>query len=176
MADSIKGKDYNLYEGDLRKGILLHRKIDSYTDAHPLVQKSAHRLFKEYRHYNGVIVDVFYDHFLAKNWSEYCSKNLGSYVQSFYDLLGQNLDRVPPNIKRMYPMMTAENWLYNYRKVNGIEHVLFQMNARIKGDFNIHQSISKLTDYYAEFESEFTHFFPDIQAHVAQAKKKLNVK
>lgn len=175
MADSIKGKDYDLYKGDLRKGILLHRKIDSYTDAHPLVQKSAHRLFKEYRHYNGVIVDIFYDHFLAKNWSEYCSINLAHYVQSFYDLLGQNLDRVPPNIRRMYPIMVAENWLYNYREVSGIEQILFQMNARIKGDFNIHQSITKLIEYYTAFESEFTNFFPDIQTHISQVKRKLKV-
>lgn len=176
MADSIKGKNYNNYKGNLRKGILLHRKIDSFTDSHPLVKKSSHRLFKNYRHYNGVIIDVFYDHFLAKNWQDYSSKDLEDYVQNFYTLLKNNLDRVPKNIRHMYPYMVAENWLYNYRKIEGIEHILFQMNNRVKGNFNIHHSIDELQNNYDLFESEFKAFFPKIQDYVEQVKAELNVK
>ncbi len=176
MADSIKGKDYKKYKGNLRKGILLHRKIDSFTDTHPLVQKSAHRLFKNYRHYNGVIVDVFYDHFLAKNWKDYSNSELREYVQNFYTLLGNNLDRVPRNIQHLYPYMVRENWLYNYRKIEGIKQILFQMNNRIRGDFRIHQSTEELKLHYLEYEKEFTEFFPQIQEYVQQVKKRLKVK
>lgn len=175
MADSIKGKDYKKYEGNLRKGILLHRKIDSYTDAHPLVQQSAHRLFDHYRHYNGVIVDVFYDHFLAKNWRYYSSTHLAEYVQDFYALLEENLDRVPENIRYMYPHMSRENWLYNYRKIDGIAQILYQMNNRIKGDFEIHHSVENLRLHYAEYEAEFTKFFPQIQEYVECVKSQLRI-
>lgn len=176
MADSIKGKDYKNYKGNLRKGILLHRKIDSFTDAHPIVQKSAHRLFKKYRHYNGVIVDIFYDHFLAKNWCDYAVSDLADYVQDFYTLLGNNLKRVPDNIQHLYPYMVDQNWLYNYRKVDGIEQILCQMNNRVKGDFKIHQSIANLKLHYKEYETEFTKFFPQIVDYVEQAKEELNIK
>lgn len=175
MADSIKGKDYEKYSGNLRKGILLHRKIDSFTDCHPIVQQSSHRLFKKYRHYNGVIIDVFYDHFLAKNWQEFHTQDLETYVQDFYALLAEYKEKVPENIQRMYPYMKLQNWLYSYRKVSGIKQILYQMNSRVKGDFNIHQSVSDLKKNYGKYEKEFYAFFPEIQDYVAQVKRELGV-
>ena len=68
IADAVKGKKYTTYPQKIQEGIILHRKIDSFTDAHPIVKKSASRLFSKYGHYNSVIVDILYDHFLAKNW------------------------------------------------------------------------------------------------------------
>lgn len=173
MADSIKGKAYKKYSGDLQKGILLHRRIDTYTDSHPLVYKSAHRLFKRFRHYNGVIIDVFYDHFLAKNWQTYHPQNLGEYTQEFYALLEKNFALLPENVKQFYPYMKAQNWLFNYQDISGIERILFQMNTRVKGNFELHKSVAELRLYYSEFEQEFKTFFPQIQDYVAREKKQL---
>ena len=92
MADSIKGDHYNNYPEYIRKGILLHRSIDSFTDLHPVFRKSKHRLHDRYGHYSGVIMDIFYDHFLAKNWSNYNNITLEKYVFNFYQLLEQNFD------------------------------------------------------------------------------------
>lgn len=173
MADSIKGKDYELYSGDMRRGILLHRKIDSFTDSHPIVFQSSHRLFDKFRHYSGVIVDVFYDHFLAKNWKDYHDQDLGEYVQDFYKLLQDNFDRLTPKIQYMYPYMKSQNWLYNYKDIFGIETILFQMSHRIKGRVNLYDSIADLKKYYEEYEEEFSDFFPEIKAYVAEEKKNL---
>ncbi len=71
IADAVKGKKHNLYSKEVQAGILLHREIDNYTDNHPIVRKSKRRLNKRYGHYNGVIIDILYDHFLAKNWNNY---------------------------------------------------------------------------------------------------------
>ncbi len=170
MADSIKGKNYNRYSGNLRKGILLHREIDTYTDAHPLVRQSSSRLFKRFRHYNGVIVDVFYDHFLAKNWSTYHSEDLETYVAKFYQLLEDNFDRLPSNVQRFFPIMRRQNWLLSYAEISGIEHILFQMSHRIKNNICLNESVVELRKYYADFADEFETFFPEIIAHVDAIK------
>ena len=76
IADGIKGKKYLSYPASIQKGILLHRGIDSFTDSHPTVRQSTARLHENYGHYSGVIVDILYDHFLAKNWEEYHEQDL----------------------------------------------------------------------------------------------------
>ena len=82
MADSIRGNSYENYPDEIKKGILLHRSIDSFTDMHPVYRKSKHRLHEKYGHYSGVIMDIFYDHFLAKNWANYSNKKLEEYAEN----------------------------------------------------------------------------------------------
>lgn len=173
MADPIKGKDYENYSGDLRRGILLHRKIDSFTDVHPTVYKSAHRLFKRFRHYNGVINDVFYDHFLAKNWTDYHNQNLDKYIAEFYDLIDNNFDRLPPQTQYLFPYMKKQNWLLSYKDTEGIEQILYRMSQRIKGGYELDKAIDELEAYYADYEREFTSFFSEIRSYVEQEKKRI---
>ena len=71
MADGIRGNNYLNFSEDIKKGILLHRYIDTFTDAHPIYRQSKRRLHEKYGHYSGVIMDIVYDHFLAKNWASY---------------------------------------------------------------------------------------------------------
>jgi len=87
IADGIRGKKYSIYPKDIQTGILLHRQIDTFTDAHKTVRESTKRLHKNYGHYSGVIVDILYDHFLAKNWNHYSKTPLADYVDDFYDTL-----------------------------------------------------------------------------------------
>jgi acyl carrier protein phosphodiesterase len=99
-ADPIKGKKYKSLPLEMQKGVLLHRKIDSFTDSHAIVYKSAHRFFEKYGHYNGVIMDVFYDHFLAKNWNKYSPVPLAEYVDRFYKLLEIHFDLLKLCVKK----------------------------------------------------------------------------
>lgn len=163
-ADSIKGKDFSRFPLEMQKGILLHRKIDYYTDSHPIVYKSAHRLFDEFRHYSTVIIDIFYDHFLAKNWKNYSAIPLEAYVQEFYSSLKKNHDILPKRVQRFYPIMIEYNWLLSYAKIEGIEHILFQMNNRVKGRTQLDKSVNSLRENYAKYEEEFTAFFEELQA------------
>ncbi len=84
---ALKENDIEKFPSSIAKGILLHRGIDTFTDAHPIVHQSTARLHKNYSHYSGVIVDILYDHFLAKNWSKYSDEPLDKYVRDFYELL-----------------------------------------------------------------------------------------
>ncbi len=170
MADPIKGKAYEKYSGDIQKGILLHRAIDTFTDTHPIVRQSAGRLFEKFRHYNGVIVDVFYDHFLAKNWKTYHPQPLADYTEGFYQLLATNLAILPASVQRFFPYMKQQNWLLSYRDISGIEKALRNMSTRIRGGYQLDDSIVVLNKHYAEFEHEFKTFFPEIMAYVRKKK------
>ncbi|MEX0275399.1 MAG: ACP phosphodiesterase, partial [Flavobacteriaceae bacterium] len=109
MADSIRGKNYQTLPLRIQKGVLLHREIDTYTDAHKIPRISSKRLHKNYGHYSRVIVDIFYDHFLAKNWKAYYQEPLELFVDRFYDLLEDNFTLLPDAVKRMVPYMVADN-------------------------------------------------------------------
>jgi len=87
MADGIRGNNYLDYPEEIKKGILLHRYIDTFTDANETFRISKHRLHKRYGHYSGVIVDILYDHFLAKNWTKYSDESLHSFVSRFISAL-----------------------------------------------------------------------------------------
>ncbi|HAV55892.1 MAG: ACP phosphodiesterase [Aequorivita sp.] len=173
IADGIKGKRYLKYPPAIAKGILLHRAIDSFTDAHPTVHQSTARLHKNYGHYSGVIVDILYDHFLAKNWSKYSEVPLDEYVADFYKLLRKNFTMLPARIQRMMPYMIADNWLLSYATVEGISKILAQMNVRTKGVSKMNLAVAELEEYYNEFEAEFTSFFDELIAFSHQKLKEL---
>ena len=162
IADSIRGNKYQHLPERVQKGILLHRDIDTYTDAHEIPKKSSKRLHKNYSHYSRVIVDIFYDHFLAKNWKSYSDVPLDIFVENFYDLLEDNYTILPQGVKRMMPYMIANNWIYNYSKMDGIGRVLSGMNRRTKNKSKMNFAILDLEEHYEQFEGEFTSFFDEL--------------
>ncbi|HIB46756.1 MAG TPA: DUF479 domain-containing protein [Flavobacteriaceae bacterium] len=162
IADGIKGKRYKKFPLKIQKGILLHRFIDSYTDSHPTVRQSTARLHKNYGHYSGVIVDILYDHFLAKNWNDYHPQPLADYVTNFYELLRTNFEILPTRIQRMMPYMIADNWLLSYASIQGISTILNQMNQRTKNRSKMNFAVLELEEFYTEFEDEFTSFFAEL--------------
>ena len=165
IADGVKGKKYVQFPLGIQQGILLHRAIDSYTDAHPIVRKSTKRLHKKYSHYSGVIVDILYDHFLAKNWTQYHSIPLHKYTENFYNLINSNFDRLTPRIQKMMPYMIEQNWLLSYASIDGIGKILDQMNRRTNNQSKMNLAVIELTKYYKEFEEEFTLFFEDLKKY-----------
>ncbi|MGB7843823.1 MAG: ACP phosphodiesterase [Salinimicrobium sp.] len=174
IADSIKGKKYLNYPSEIQKGILLHRAIDYYTDTHPVVRKSSARLFEKYNHYNGVIVDIFYDHFLAANWKEYSNVPLETFVGNFYELLEKNARHLPEPVKRFFPYMVKENWLLSYAHLDGIARILSQMNIRTKNRVPMDRAVKDLQEHYGEFGEEFKMFFPDLQEFAQEKIISLN--
>jgi acyl carrier protein phosphodiesterase len=164
MADSIRGKKYKTYPMEIQIGILLHREIDTFTDAHPIVRQSTKRLHKNYSHYSGVIVDILYDHFLAKNWLDYSKVPLDLYTEKFYEIVDSNFEILPPRIQKMMPYMMADNWLLNYASIEGIQRVLNGMNRRTKYVSGMDKATFELQKFYSEFENEFTLFFKELIA------------
>ncbi|MDD5151536.1 MAG: acyl carrier protein phosphodiesterase [Flavobacterium sp.] len=159
MADGIHGKYFDNFHLDIQKGIILHRAIDTFTDSHPIFRQSTKRLHANYHHYSGIIVDIFYDHFLSKNWSNYSDEKLEDYSERFYQSLRDNYNDLTPKTQKMMPYMIDHNWLVSYQTIEGIERVLGRMDTRMKYDSNMRFSVAELKTYYPEFEQEFTSFF-----------------
>lgn len=162
MADSIKGNTYKLFDDEIMKGILLHRHIDSFTDAHPIYRKSKHRLHEKYGHYSGVIMDILYDHFLAKNWTSYSDESLENYAANFYNLLENNEAILTEKIKSIIPYLIEQNWLASYASLTGIEKILYQMDYRTKHRVHMQEAMVELQAFYLEFEAEFFLFFDEL--------------
>lgn len=162
IADHIVGNKFQHYSDSVQKGIKLHREIDTYTDAHEVVRRSKRRLNERYRHYNGVIIDIFYDHFLAANWNTYSNIPLNIYVKSMYNLLQTNFEILPEKTQRMLPYMIKQNWLYNYQFASGIQEVLNGMNQRTEGKSKMNLASEDLLLHYEEFREDFTLFFKDL--------------
>ena len=173
MADGIKGKKYLKYPEGIQKGILIHRWIDSYTDSHTITKQSTKRLHAKYGHYSGVIVDILYDHFLAKNWHQYHEQSLETYVDDFYELLKTHHHLLTSRIQKMMIPMMEQNWLLSYATLEGIETVLYNMNIRIKNRVPMDEAIQDLKEHYDAFEKEFTAFFEELQAFVATKIKEV---
>lgn len=167
MADGIKGKKYLKYPADIQRGILLHRWIDTYTDSHPIVKRSTKRLHKKYGHYSGVIVDIFYDHFLARNWHQYHSTPLHVYVSNFYQLLQDHHHLLTGRIQKMMLPMMEQNWLLSYATLEGIGTVLYNMNIRTKRRVAMDKAVEDLEVHYGAFEEDFKLFFKELETFVA---------
>ncbi|HQE34581.1 MAG TPA: ACP phosphodiesterase [Flavobacterium alvei] len=168
MADGIHGKHFDSFPIEIRKGIILHREIDTFTDSHPLFRQSTKRLHANYHHYSGIIVDIFYDHFLAKNWKNYSDEKLEDYTERFYQSLRDNFEVLTPKTQKMVPYLVTQNWLMSYQTVEGIEIILEKMDNRMKRNSNMRFAVAELRTFYSEFEEEFTLFFKEIQSYSNQ--------
>lgn len=162
IADAVKGKKHENYPKEIQAGILLHREIDYFTDTHPIVRQSKRRLHERYNHYNGVIIDILYDHFLAKNWHHYSDIPLETYAKNVYEFLQENTAIFPERIQKLLPSMIKYNWLVNNASLEGIEKILAGMNRQSKGISKMDLAIEDLVKHYEEFELDFTSFFKEL--------------
>jgi acyl carrier protein phosphodiesterase len=159
IADSMHGNNFSGLPAGVVKGIKLHRKIDSYTDSHPVYLSSKHRFRKEFDKYSGVLMDIIYDHFLAKNFEKYSSVPLQEYSTGIYKALQDNYEFLPENAKRFYGYMTERNILYHYSSLKGIETVLTHLSHRIRHRYELQLAMPILEREYEEIEAEFSVFF-----------------
>ena len=162
IADSVKGRNHANYPETIQKGILIHRKIDSFTDSHQII-KDCKRKFGDYGHYAGVITDIIFDHFLAKNWSTYHKVPLTQFTDDFYMLLQENMNILPTRVQQFYPIMKKHNWLLKYQTVAGISDILFQMNMRTRNISKMNYSVIELRNNYDYLEAQFTLFFKELE-------------
>tara|TARA_R110002073_G_scaffold312586_5_gene484144 strand:- start:1735 stop:2331 length:597 start_codon:yes stop_codon:yes gene_type:complete len=173
IADHIRGNQFTHLDPQIQQGIRLHREIDTFTDAHLITRKSKRRLNKRYGLYAGIIIDIFYDHYLAKNWSQYSVIPLDVYVDSIYNLLEQHSDILPEKTLYMLPFMVEHNWLYNYQYKEGIKSVLNGMNRRTKNKGQMDLAIEDLHELDQEFQADFHDFFEDLRTFSHQKLKKI---
>lgn len=172
VADDVKGKKAFLnYPEEIQEGILLHRKIDDFTDSHEWVLRSKERIRSQQRKYSPVVVDVFYDYFLAKCWHFYSENDLKEFTHHVYKILFKNMAKLPLNSQMRLPFMAKDNWLYNYREVEGIQKALTGLSKRTTFENKMDEAHHLLIELESDFQSDFEIFFPELIDFV---KKEIN--
>ena len=172
IGDFVKGNKYSSYSPMVRTGILLHRKIDAFTDAHPIVKESSEMLKDLYGRYSGIIVDMFYDHFLAVNWNEfYPEKPLGKFVNRVHKILLLNYFRLPSEAKKMLPFLIKTRRLEKYANMAVLARALNIMARNTSLPGNTNDAIKILRQNYETFRDQFFRFYPEITAMVDEELK-----
>ncbi len=166
IADFIRNKEVDNYSLDVQKGIQLHRNIDHYTDNHTEVRKGTERLRPHHRKYSPVVIDLFYDHLLVKNWERYTDEGLDDFCNRMYKILNDRMGVMPTRLARRLPLMIEDNWLTKYGTEEGMLFVLKKMDQRTKFPSDFAAGVAHLKDGFENFNAEFNTFFPEVIDYV----------
>ena len=167
LGDLVKGRVERFEHPGLtermRAGIRLHRTIDTFSDRHPAVLRSKRILAPEYGRLSSVIVDVFYDHVLARRWAEHHPQPLPEYAQDVYRTLRGNLHRLPAAVHPLIHAMSRGDWLRAYATQGGIERALQGIALRRPVAAGIGTAGQLLTEHFERFSADFDEFLPDLR-------------
>jgi acyl carrier protein phosphodiesterase len=169
LGDHVSNKMLYLYDASILKGIKLHREIDLFTDSHPISRDLRAMLFDQYRHRSRVILDLFYDHFLAANFLDYQSVSLPDYVIKVSDILQKQLHLMPKSAKHYFMAMRKYGWLEGYASIDVIRLVLNQMSKRKDMD-PMGPSVKVLEKHYLHFKVQTHAFLHEAIAHFLEDK------
>lgn len=169
LADYIGNSPLDQYPAGVQEGILLHRKIDTYTDAHPEVLSGVRRLYPYHRKYAPVVIDVFYDYLLSQNWELYSDQLLREFTQSTYKILMEHIEWMPPNLKKNLPLMVADDWLISYGNKKGLAYTFSRLRNRLSRPEHLEGVMDSLERDIDLLNAEFNRFFPDVIAYVQKS-------
>ena len=173
IGDYVKGHEFNTYPKGIRDGILLHRKIDYYTDTHPIVKDDKKLFAGRYHKYAGVITDILYDHYLAANWDHFSNVGFDEYVASVYDLLQENIKIVPLPMQEIIPRFVKNNWLKAYQSTEGIKSVLIGMSKATSLPNEADYAMLIFHNHYNDLKHHFFNFFPQLSDYIDEETEKL---
>jgi len=163
MGDFVKGPLPGTLAPALARGVGLHRAIDSYAETHPAFQRSRGRVSAERRRVSGIMVDLFYDHFLAHDWSRYADEPLARFSARVYALLAAEPE-LPERLGEVLPIMQAHDWLQSYAQVEVVGRALDRMaRHRLRQPNPLEGALAELRLDYAGFAEDFAAFLPDAQ-------------
>jgi acyl carrier protein phosphodiesterase len=166
IGDFVKGNKYQQYPEMVAYGIQLHRNIDSFTDNHPDVRECIQLLKPGYGRFSGVVVDIFFDHFLAANWKDYSTVTLRQFAKQAHSVFISNFLMLPLRVKQFLPFLIQHRRLESYAKKENLFHVLEIMSNRTSLPSNSEWAMTMLHQEYDEFERLFHSFFAELTDYV----------
>ena len=173
ISDFVKGKAQYDYDPAIRKGITLHRQIDSFTDEHAATKEAKKIFSADYRLYSGAVMDVIYDHFLANDNTAFAEGELLSFTEEVYATLEEYSAHLPPRFVAMLPYMKAENWLYNYKFREGTERSLRGLVRRATYLTDHETAFRLFNQHYATLQHCYDAFFPDVKNYTKDQLNRL---
>ena len=162
LGDFIKNRELPSFSPGIQRGVRLHRHIDSFTDAHPLVRQGTKRLHATHGKYAGVVVDVLYDYVLANHWEEFGPRDLQSFADKTYETLSSHTHLMPERLHGVVPRMIADNWLVRYGTREGIAFTFSRLQRRVSKPEFLEGVLPSLDQNEKELTEEFRQFFPEI--------------
>ena len=167
MGDFVKGKSSQYTDKEILEGIALHRAIDKFTDSHPVVRESKNRLSDKRKRFSGIMIDVFYDHFLAVNWESYSSSSFEKQTNDWYEKLNAKTDiELPERMKNTIHMMRKNDLFSMYKSFDGISMAINGISRRIRFDNELAGGGKELEKNYSSLENDFHQFFPQLKQYV----------
>ncbi|WP_109674028.1 acyl carrier protein phosphodiesterase [Dyadobacter jejuensis] len=168
VGDFVKGRvskeKYPTWPDHYLLGLHLHRFIDSYTDAHPQVRVAKREVAKKFGRISGIIIDVYFDYFLAKHFDKFSSQPLSDYSQSMYRLFRSQHDLVPIQMESMVDYMIRQDWLMSYASFEGIDLTFHRMSRRLPYLAPIREAGLELREQEDFYEKIFLDFYPELES------------
>lgn len=152
---------------EFQRGAECHRRIDSFTDAHPVVRRSMARVGPQFRRFAGVLADIFYDHILALDWAGYAEVSLPAFAAGIYDDFRSQRDFLPDSLNARFSLMIEHNWLCGYRELDGIHAALARLSSRLRRPFDPAAAAGILAQNLEAFRADFNAFFPELRTYAA---------
>ncbi|WP_299487505.1 acyl carrier protein phosphodiesterase [Acaryochloris sp. IP29b_bin.137] len=166
LADFIKGSARQQFPLAMQAGMRHHQQIDSFTDRHPIFCHSKRLMGPAHRRMAGILVDIFYDHHLAQQWSAYSDVPLAIFTRDIYRSFQSYSGWLPADIHFLLDRITTEDWLTQYQTIEGIEATLARLSQRIsrrwQRSVNLCPAIEDWVTYYQIFAQDFSQFFPEL--------------
>ena len=166
-GDFVKGRLQGQYSPQIEAAIQLHRSIDRFTDSHPLVGQALSRFTLTRRRYAGIVLDVFFDHCLARDWAQYADQPLERFTSQVYQVLAAE-PQLPGRLAQIAPSMATDDWLGSYREFAVMEHVLRGISRRLSQPQQLDQAMQELRVLYEPLSEDFRVFYPQLQVFSAQ--------
>ena len=162
MGDFVKGPLTGRHPPVLERALAQHRAVDTFTDAHPIVRTSRARVAPPHRRFAGIVVDMYYDHYLARHWDEFADEPLAVFTARVYAVLLAEEARLPDRLRRIAPSMARRDWLGSYRYVESVHAALDRMGERLKRGNGLLGAGEALMPHYTSLEADFRAFFPQL--------------
>lgn len=162
IADDLSKAEADKAPVGIRKGILLHRRIDDFTDRHLLVRQATRSLRPAVGKYAPVVSDILFDHLLCRHWQFFTQEPFDEFVERMYSTLEHRMDRMPPALRSRLPAMISADWLHQYATEEGITEVLIRTEKRLRFPTSLHKAMEIYKEDPVYFSVLFLGFFPEL--------------
>ncbi len=172
LGDFVKGRlTEEHYTPGIRHGIMMHRRIDAWTDSHEITRECARLISPERRRWSRVILDIFFDHLLAVNWEKYSDESLRDFLNRAYGIILGAADTFPEGAGGRIITIIEGGWIEKYRSVSGLSVVFEGMSRRVRRKNPLSGSERELVAHYNELNGHFNRFFPEIIEYAERLEK-----
>lgn len=166
LADFVKGSDFAHLSKEMRRGVQAHRRVDAFTDSHPVVTRSRVRLSLRWPRVSGILTDIYFDHVLARDWALYSPVPLRQFLDRAYESLNDCMPAIPPVLRQAAQRLIEHDLLMKYQQIEGVEWALTRMSRRLGGGrFCLEQAVPDLVLHAEALSQDFHAFFPELRHH-----------